>query len=433
MALLRSLLCVLLLAAAVAAQAPASSTAEEGASTAQQPATANSGERITDEDKRPGAGKAIARIPLYPLIGMGKALEKGFLAVEEHNLILRQDFAMRWLAERHMQPLFGGMGTGTGFALGINFFDNDALGQKRLRWEIPLRISTSNYQQFETRVQYALLHRYRMFIEGNARYRNRPEEDFFGLGSFSSVANRSNYKLQDRTIGAGIGSEFGKGRRISADVRFVNTNVGRGADNQYPDVETTFPGLPGLGRGSALLKYGVSTVLPWLDADADPQRGVRLRGRAYRVNSRNSDNFNFNEFAGSGEFYIPLGGPRTLAIHAAGDFRDGRDGGLVPFYAMPFLGGSRTLRGFREFRFYDTHAVLFNVEYRWRLWKLTDMVAFLDHGQVAPRLSAITLDGYRRSYGAGFRFRGAHGMALRFDIGHSKEGTRYYFSFGPEW
>ena len=427
-------LCLLALASSVFGQDVApkgENSADSVAASAQN--TAQSGERITDSDKRPGAGKAFARIPLYPFIGIGKVFEKGMLAVEEKNLILKQAAGLKWLADRHMQPLFGGMGTGTGFALGINFFDNDFLGSKRLRWEMPLRISTSNYQQFETRLQLALLPEHRLFIEGSARYRSRPQEDFFGLTSFSDVANRSNYQLQDRTWGAALGSEFGKGHRVWADVQYVNAKPAGGSDPKYPDADVLFPTLAGLARGSSLLKYGVSVTHPWLDSQTDPRRGVRFRARAHRVNSRNSDNFNFNEYGASGEFYIPLGGPRTLAIRALGDFRDPRDGGQVPFYAMPFLGGSRTMRGYREFRFHDNHAVLFNVEYRWRIWKLADFALFLDEGQVAPSISQIRLGDYKTSYGGGIRLKGAHGMAVRFDVGHSREGFRYYFSFGPEW
>jgi outer membrane protein assembly factor BamA len=390
-------------------------------------------ERVTDEPRRPGAGRAVARIPLYPLIGLGKAFEKAMLAVEEKNLIQKQAFALEWLAERHMVPLFGGMGTGTGLALGINFFDRDFLGSKRLRWEMPLQISTANYRQFETRVQWALLAERRLFLEGYGRYRNRPQEDFFGLGPHSRESDRSNFKLQDRTAGVSLGAEFGPGRRVSVDVLYVNAKPGDGTDQEYPDTDTLFPTLAGLAGGSALLKYGVTAEVPWLDHAGDPHRGVRFRMQAYRVDSRHADNFNFNEYRASGEFYVPLGGPRMLAIRALGDFRDARNGGSIPFYALPFLGGSRSMRGFREFRFYDNHAVLFNVEYRWKIWKLADAVLFVDEGQVAPRVSGMTLDGYRSSYGGGIRLKGAKGTGLRFDVGHSREGTRCYFSFGPEW
>lgn len=397
----------------------------------QTPATTS--ERIVDKPMRPGVGRALARIPLYPFIGVGKAFEKGMRAVEEKNLILKQAYAAKWLADRHIELLFGGMGTGTGMAVGINFFDDDFLGSPRLEWELPLRVSTSKYQQYETRLQFALLPEHRLFVEGNARYRHRPEEDFFGQGPATLNSDRSNYKMQDRSIGASLGSEFGRGHRVSFDALYVNAKVANGADQDYPDTIALFPTLAGIPRGSALIKYGVSAVIPWLDHPGDPHRGVRFRARAYRLDSRNSDNFNFNEYAASGEFYIPLGGPRTLAIRALGDFRDPRNGGSVPFYALPFLGGSRTMRGFREFRFHDNNAVLFNLEYRWKVWKLADFALFLDEGQVAPRIRDIQLDGFRTSYGGGVRLKGASGMALRFDVGHSKEGFRYYFSFGPEW
>jgi hypothetical protein len=436
------LLCVLTVAARLPAQSPlpqsvgpAAANSAEGSAADTTAATApgDTSQRIIDKPMRPGAGKAIVRIPLYPLIGLGKALEKGLLAVEEKSLIQKQSFAIQWLADRHMRTPSGGMGTGTGMAVGIAFFDDDAQGTRRVRWEIPLQISITNYQQFESHVQVALLPRYRLFLEGAARYRNRPREDFFGLGPASQVADRSNFLLQDRTIGGSLGTEFGKGR-LAFDSWYVNAKTGDGRDHEYPDTDTLFPALAGLGRGSVLLKYGVSGALPWLDNVLDPRRGVRFRGRFYRVRSqRAADIFDHDEWGATGEFYIPLGGPRTLAIRGVGDFRTPHGGAQVPFYALPFLGGSRSMRGYREFRFYDNHALLFNLEYRYRIWKKADFALFLDQGQVAASLAAIDLAQFRASYGLGFRVKGMKGMGLRFDIGHSREGTRYYISFGPEW
>ncbi|GEM_PF-617206 len=395
------------------------------------PTGAPSPERILDQPARHGAGYAVARIPLYPLIGLGKGFERGLRAVEEHHLIEKQAFAAKWLAERHMQLLFGGLGTGAGMAVGINFFDNHPEG--RFRWQVPLRISNANYQQFETAVSYSFLPKHRLFIEGRARYRNRPQEDFFGLGPSSAVAGRSNFQLQDRGIGGAIGSEFAPGARVDFSFRYVNANVGPGRDAEYGDTAALFPALPGLARGSALLLYGVSAVYPRLDNPLDPHRGLRLRARFLRADSRNADNFNFYDYGAAGDIYIPLGGPRTLALRGIADFRSPRNGGAVPFYALPFLGGGSTLRGYREFRFYDNNALLFNAEYRWRVWKLADLVGFFDAGQVAPSLPALDADRFRQSYGGGLRFRGATGVMLRFDVGHSREGTRYYISFSPEF
>jgi hypothetical protein len=393
--------------------------------------SAPSRERILDKPARHGAGYAVARIPLYPFIGLGKGFERGLRAVEENHLIEKQAFATQWLADRHMQLLFGGLGTGAGMALGINFFDNHPDG--RFRWQVPLRISNANYQQFETALSYSFLPKHRLFLEGRARYRNRPQEDYFGPGPSSTIAGRSNFQLQDRSIGGAIGSEFAAGARVDFSFSYVNANVGPGRDNAYPDTAAIFPALPGLARGSAILKYGVSAVYPRLDNPLDPHRGIRLRARFLLADSRNADNFNFYDYGASGDFYLPLGGPRTLALRAVADFRSPRNGGAVPFYAQPFLGGSSTLRGYREFRFYDNNALLFNAEYRWRVWKLVDLAGFFDAGQVAPSVRALDLDGFRKSYGGGLRFRGAKGVLLRFDVGHSREGTRYYFTFSPEF
>ena len=71
--------------------------------------------------------------------------------------------------------------------------------------------------------------------------------------------------------------------------------------------------------------------------------------------------------------YVPLPNRyRTIALRAAAVMTDARDGQQVPFYYMPTLGGSQTLRGFREFRFQDANSMLLTAEYRWEAWWALD-------------------------------------------------------------
>lgn len=390
-------------------------------------------ERIVDKPMRPGVAKTIARLPLYPMIGLGRAFKKGMYSVEEHHLIEKQGFAKQWLEDRHMQLLSGGMGEGAGLALGINFFDREFAGSDRLYWEMPLRISTANYQQFETALALSLIPKRRLFLETRARYRSRPREDFYGLGPDSQTSDRTNYRLEDRSWGVALGSEFRNGGRVDFGVNFVNAAVSQGRDPHSPDTASSFPDLAGLESGSALLKYGVTAMIPWLDNPDSPHRGVRLSGHLARVDSRDANPYNFYEYGATGEWYVPVGGPGTLAMRGVGEFRTPRSGGEVPFYALPFLGGSQTLRGFREFRFYDRNALLVNVEYRYKVWRLADLALFVDEGQVARRIADFRLQGFRTGYGVGLRFRGMRGTGFRFDVGHSREGWRFNFLASPEW
>jgi hypothetical protein len=392
-------------------------------------------DRIVDKPLRPGKGKAIARIPLFPFIGLGKAFEKGLLAVEEHNLEKKGLFALRWLAEHHVAPAGGSsdFGPGAGFGLGVRLFDNDFLGASRIRAEMPVAITLKNYQLLAGRMNFALQQDRRLFLEIGGRYRNMPEEDFFGLGPYSEEGDRTSFKLQDRLVRASLGSEFLGTGRVEVLVDYVNSNVGNGRDDKFPDTGTVFPGMPGSVRGSSLMRYGVRGVLPLVDRPGNPHRGIHAEGRWLVVDSVNSDNFSYYDYGAEVEGYIPLGETRTVVVRALGDFRSSRDGGQVPYYMLPFLGGRDSMRGFREYRFHDNNAVLFNLEYRLRVWKLLDTVVFSDWGQVGPRISSFEMRRFRNSVGAGLRFHSTSGVFFRVDVGRSSEGVRTFFTFGREF
>jgi hypothetical protein len=106
-------------------------------------------ERIVDKPMRPGTGKRIARIPLLSFVGAGKALEKGLTVVEEEHLQERMNYTRWKLREHHTEFLTGGLGPGSGTAFGLRFFD-DNFFHPAVRAELPLWISTRNYQQFDT-------------------------------------------------------------------------------------------------------------------------------------------------------------------------------------------------------------------------------------------------------------------------------------------
>jgi outer membrane protein assembly factor BamA len=101
----------------------------------------------------------------------------------------------------------------------------------------------------------------------------------------------------------------------------------------------------------------------------------------------------------------------------------------VPFQYLPYAGGSNTIRGFREFRFRGGKLMLANVEYRFEAFIGLDMALFGDLGQVARTWDSFRTSDFRWSYGGGLRFNTAQSVFLRFDIGHSEEGTRVYLKF----
>ncbi len=359
-------------------------------------------------------------------------MEKGLIWIEENRIYERLTYYQDWLRKHHLEILSGGMGPGAGFAFGVRVFDDSFL-HPRIRWEMPLQYSTNRYAQAETIFGFSLAPDRLLFLDVFARYRTRPQEDFFGLGPDSREVDRTNFKLQDRSAGAALGTQI-NGFRFDFSVRHSNASVFRGEDRRFPATGTVFPSLAGLAEGSSLVRYGVSAAYSLVDSEPAPHAGIRADGRFLWVDSLRADDFRFYDFGAGVEAYIPLGEARTIFTRVTGDFRQPRSGSSIPFYELPHLGGARTMRGFREFRFRDRSALLINAEYRYEIRHRMDFVIFLDAGQVALRARDFSFNGFRESYGAGVRVRGRDGAtAMRLDVGVSAEGVRFYWTFSGDY
>src|SRR5262249_39583848 len=75
----------------------------------------------------------------------------------------------------------------------------------------------------------------------------------------------------------------------------------------------------------------------------------------------------------------------VIAMRALASSTMTASGDEVPYFLLPDLGGSHTLRGYSAWRFRDRNRLLFTGEYRWTAGPLVDMALFVDAGKVAPR------------------------------------------------
>jgi outer membrane protein assembly factor BamA len=99
--------------------------------------------------------------------------------------------------------------------------------------------------------------------------------------------------------------------------------------------------------------------------------------------------------------------------------------GAVPFYLLPSLGGSNSLRSFADYRFHDRHMAMANAELRLAMMTHVDLAFFADAGNVAPRFEDLDLE--KRSYGAGLRFHTRRQTFARIDAATGAEGWRVLF------
>jgi outer membrane protein assembly factor BamA len=116
--------------------------------------------------------------------------------------------------------------------------------------------------------------------------------------------------------------------------------------------------------------------------------------------------------------------------------------GTLPFYELPSLGGSDTLRGYIANRFTDNTAWHAVAEYRFwiipRGFALTDEIRverigaalFYEFGTVADRLGKLPTAQIHTSYGVGIRVALDRTALLRADFGFSREDFNVTVGFG---
>jgi outer membrane protein assembly factor BamA len=107
-------------------------------------------------------------------------------------------------------------------------------------------------------------------------------------------------------------------------------------------------------------------------------------------------------------------------------------GGRIPLYDESILGGGSTMtamRGYKLNRFMDKGKFLFNLEYRFPVWKKLGGNLFLDAGNVWPSLAEVDFGQSVFDAGWGLRYY-LENFVARFDMGFSREGTGIYFNFG---
>lgn len=105
--------------------------------------------------------------------------------------------------------------------------------------------------------------------------------------------------------------------------------------------------------------------------------------------------------------------------------------GVVPFRAMPVLGGASNLRGFYRGRFRDNNMTLLQVEMRMPLFWRIGLAAFTGMGQVASSINEFKTHEFKYNVGTGLRYRvnQKDNVNIRFDVGFTNEGYGFYVVF----
>ena len=151
----------------------------------------------------------------------------------------------------------------------------------------------------------------------------------------------------------------------------------------------------------------------------------------HRYDDRSDDLYTFHEIEADVQQFMPLLNEHwVLAVRGLVSTTDLKSDQQVPYFLLPTLGGSTTLRAYPDGRFRDRHAMLLSAEYRWIPGRILDVALFVDAGKVEARREDLDFEDLRSSYGIGARLHAPASTILRVEAAHGREGYRFHFAFG---
>jgi len=183
-------------------------------------------------------------------------------------------------------------------------------------------------------------------------------------------------------------------------------------------------------------EYRRTRVFAEIDSRTSP--GYTRRGGLYRVEwsdyRATNGGSSFQRTDGEVRQFVPLLRENwVIALRALTSMSHTATASDVPYFLMPDLGGSDTLRGYPSWRFRDRNRLLLSGEYRWTAGPFADMAIFLDAGQVAPRAGDFAISRFKKTYGVGLTLHTMTTSVTRIDLARTPEGNSVVFSFSPRF
>ena len=353
-------------------------------------------------------------------------LERTLLALENGRL-----FERLLNPAEGFYPKIGNITAGSGISAGPGYRRSGLFGEQA-DFSTFAAVSFSKYWMVDARLAAPRLAGGRVFADVHGRWYDFPQEDFFGLGPDSQRQDEVTYGLRSTQGCGSVGVRVRPWLAFSGGVDLLTPRI-RPGDGARP-IDSVFTGseVPGLAGQSNFIRYEALADLNYRQPLGNPRRGGKYAALFQRFDDRDGNQSTFQRYELDLQQYIPLlKERRVLALHALASVSDTDEGQSVPFYLQRTLGGPDDLRGFRRFRFRDTHVLLFQAEYRWEIFTAVDGAIFYDTGKVASRREDLDLRNLESDYGIGFRFGTSNGVFLRVEGAFgSSAGKHFILRFG---
>ena len=321
-------------------------------------------------------------------------------------------------AERPLYPYIGSVLEGGGLAVGPGYrsrFGDSGSIEAHAAW------SLKNYKGAQMTLTAPAVAGGRVTFAAQLEAVGAPEVAFYGIGNNTRSDDRNGYSYSSTQ--AGFLTRLQASRALTFDV---------GIDAMR--LEANLANTPG---DSLTPNYARSRVSAAFDTRTSP--GYTRRGGLYRVDGSsyhqtNGSGHSFIRFDAEAQQFIPLVREnQVIALRALASTTGTGNGHEVPYFLMPSLGGSHTLRGYSAGRFRDRNRLLLTGEYRWTAGPFIDMALFLDAGRVSPAASDLATGRFTRTYGIGVTLHTFTSTLTRMEVARTPQGTALVLSFGPSF
>ena len=367
-------------------------------------------ESRADDIAQRQAEKAAAAHPYEP----AKA-ERVFLAVKREFLETPSG----------VYPLFGSVYGGGGLALGGGY--RQYYGDRTF-WNAKALWSIRNYKFAELSTDSAGHAHGRIDLTANVGWRDATRVAYYGLGTKTPPDNHASFRFKQAYASAAIKARPVSWVALDAGLAYEDYRLEKGLGAR-PSIEKLFSdsAAPALGASPQYIHSSGSVGIDWRPAAGYARRGGLYELRYHNYRDRN-DVYNFDRLDAEVVQHLPLLRENwVVSLHGLVNMTLD-NAAVAPFFLLPSLGSSDTLRGYSAWRFRDRHSLLLQGEFRWIPNRNgLDMAIFYDAGKVTSRRSEVDLNGLKKDVGIEVRFHGPGVTPLRLGIARGNEGWHLVF------
>jgi outer membrane protein assembly factor BamA len=268
----------------------------------------------------------------------------------------------------------------------------------------------------------------------DARYRDRPDDKFFGIGNDTPLGNETFFKAVHREADAGFSAAINKDARAVFSVGFDKVGVSEPTFGDSAQSFFTASQVPGLFTGATMRRVTLSFAHNNQDDPHRATRGGMEVATAGLHQSVNATDFAYWRYRLELQHYFSLSQDRrkVIAVRAMAETNQEQGGSQVPFFDMPYVGSWDTLRGFESYRYRDKSALALGLEYRYRIWRSLDWGLFVDRAQVAPEPGDFAWNQLHTGYGVRLFVFPTPKFPISVDLGRG-EKLRLYINVNPSF